>query len=189
VVEVPAGTEPRDYAQFRLGAQLPYPLAEAIVDATPAGGRRYLAAAVRQDVAAAYEALGPDAGLASDRVELAPLAALAVLRRTGPHERRLDVVLGDAAFSMALFVGATALALRSRRRDDDVGRIAREIVRTALLAAPGTNPRVRLVGSGAPRVAQLLADSGFEAEVGWGPVGALPAHEADEQAWLGAGLT
>jgi hypothetical protein len=194
LVDVPAGTDPRDYAHFRLGPQLPYPAADAIVDASALGGGRYIAAAVRRDIAAEYETLAQAAGLVPDRVDLSPLAAIAVLaaehRRETPGAS-MDVVLGEAAFSMALFGGNAALALRNRRRDPgphDGDRIGAEVERTALLGAAGTAPRVRVVGSGARRVAESLRASGFDARTGWGEIPNVSLSDSEELAWLGAGL-
>lgn len=192
LLDVPSGTDPRDYARFRLAAQLPYPAAEAIVDVVPAGGGKYLAAAVRRDVAAEYEALAAAAGLTCERVDLAPMAALAVLHRQEKAAPRLDVVLGEAAFTMALFGPSMALAFRSRRRDrgpDDAERVGREVERTALLGpAAGGRLRVQVVGAGARRVAEALSASGMEASSGWGEVHTLAAAETEELAWLGAAL-
>jgi hypothetical protein len=191
LVDVPKGSDAREYARFRLSSQLPYPAAEAVVDLTPAGPGRFLAAAVRRDVAAEYEAMGEAAGLGRDRVDLMPLAALAVLRRGASAGPRIDVVLGEAAFSMALFGGGVAVALRSRRRDpgpDEPERIRREVERTALLGEHGTSPSVRVVGAGARRVAEALCGAGVEARAGWGNIRSLASGDAEEAAWLGAGF-
>jgi hypothetical protein len=193
LLDVPAGTAPRDYARFRVAPQLPYPAAEAIVDVVPAGGGRYLAAAVRRDIAAEYEALAEAAGVRCERVDLAPLAALAVLHRpqkTGAP--RLDVVLGEAAFSVALFAANAPVAFRSRRRergDGDVERVGREVERTALLGPAGARPQAHVVGAGARRLAETLGASGLEARPGWGDVGPLAAPETEELAWLAAALS
>ena len=191
LLDVPSGTDPREYARFRMAGHLPYPIAEAVVDVVPGGNGSFLAAAVRRDVAAEYESLADAAGVARDRVDFAPLAALAVLRRE-KAEPRLDVVLGEAAFSMALFGATAAVAFRSRRRDqaiDDAERVGREVERTALLGAAGTaRLRVQVVGAGARRVAEALAASGMEVLRGWGGVRTLAAPETEELAWLGAAL-
>jgi hypothetical protein len=190
LVDVPAGGEARDYARFRLGPQLPYPVSDAIVDVIPVGGTTYLAAAVRRDIAAEYEAVAEAAGLAPDRVDLAPIAAFTALRQRNKRAH-LDVVLGDAAFSMAFFGDQTAIAVRSRRRDpgpDEAERIGREVERTALLGPYGTTPPVCVVGPGARRVADALAASGFAAQAGWGEVSRLPAAATEELAWLAVGL-
>src|SRR5688572_1072973 len=63
LLDVPAGTDPREFARFRLGPQLPYAVGEAVVDAIPLGGGRHLAAAVRREVVAEYEDLAQAAGL------------------------------------------------------------------------------------------------------------------------------
>jgi len=194
LLDVPSGTDPGDYARFRIGPQLPYPATDAVVDASPVGGGRYIGAAVRRDVAAEYEALAEAAGLVCERVELSPLAGLAALaaeRRREEAQTSMDVVLGEAAFSMALFGGSAALAFRNRRRDPgphDGERIGEEVERTALLGAAGSAPRVRLVGPGARRVAEGLRASGLDARTGWGDVPSMAAADAEELAWLGAGL-
>jgi hypothetical protein len=194
LLDVPAGTDPRDYARFRLGPQLPYPAGEAIVDASLLGSGRCIAAAVRRDIAAEYEALAEAAGLPPERVDLSPLAAIAVLaaeRRREPPAASMDVVLGEAAFSMALFGGNAALALRNRRRDPgphDADRIGGEVERTALLGAAGAAPRVRVVGPGARRVAEDLRASGLDARAGWGEIPNVSLSDSEELAWLGAGL-
>ena len=190
LLDVAPGTDAREYARFRLGPQLPYPASDAIVDVSPLGGGRFLAAAVRRDIAAEYEALAEAAGLAADRVDLAPVAALTALRERdkGAH---LDVVLGDAAFSVAFFDNQAVLALRSRRRDpgpDEAERIGREVERTALLGPAGTTARVRVVGPGARRVAEALNAAGFQAQAGWGDMPRLPAAATEELAWLAVGL-
>src|SRR5688572_8923069 len=41
-LEVPADTAPAAYARYRLGASLPYPVEDAVVDVLPLGGRRVL---------------------------------------------------------------------------------------------------------------------------------------------------
>jgi hypothetical protein len=190
LVDVPVATDPREYAHFRLAPQLPYPASEAIVDVTPVGGSCYLAAAVRREVTAEYEAVAEAAGLAPDRVDLAPVAALAALRRR-QKEMHLDVVLGDAAFAVLFCGDQTAITLRSRRRDpgpDEAERIGREVERTALLGPAGAPRRVRVVGPGARRVAEALGAVGFEAQAGWGAVAHLPAAATEELAWLAVGL-
>src|SRR5262245_36199047 len=55
LVDVPAGTEPREYGRFRLGADLPYPVSDAVVEVVPVGGGRYVAAAVKRAIASEYE--------------------------------------------------------------------------------------------------------------------------------------
>ena len=190
MVDVPAGSEAREYARFRLSAHLPYPAAEAIVDVAPAGGARWLAAAVRRDVVHEYEALGEACGLSVERVELTPLAGIAALRRAAATGPRLDVVLGDAAFSMALSAEGALQTVRNRRRDpgpDETARLGSEVERTALLAGSAA-AAVRVVGPGARRLVEALRAAGMDARSGWGDAWRISAIDAEELAWLGAGL-
>jgi hypothetical protein len=188
LVDVPAGAQAREYARFRLGPQLPYPASEAIVEVTPVGARRVLAAAVRRDVVLEYEELIAGAGLTLERVDLAPMAALAWLHRRREAEPRVEVVLGEAAFSMALVGRGTTLAVRSRRRDpgpDEPDRLALEVDRTAQLG-PLTPACVRVIGPGARRLAEAWTARGVRVEAGWGPVPRFAAPDAGEMSWLGA---
>ncbi len=191
LVDVPGRTEPREYARFRLASEIPYPVSDAIVDVLPVGGQRFLAAAVRRDIAAEYEALLAASGLEQERLDLAPLAALAVLRRQSAPDPHIDVVLGEAAFSMALMGRGTALAYRTRRRGpgpDEAERLALELTRTAQLAHVETPASVRVVGPGARRLAEHWSASGRSARSGWGLCPGLALPEAEELAFLGAGL-
>jgi Tfp pilus assembly PilM family ATPase len=188
IVDVPAGADLREYARFRLSSQLPYPAPEAIVEVAPAGKHRVLAAAIRRDIVVEYEKLVAAAGLTLDRLDLAPMAALAWLRRRRGAEPRVEVVLGEAVFSMALVGQGTTLAVRTRRRDpgpDEPERLALEVDRTAQLGAI-TPAGVRVVGPGAGRLAEAWTARGVLVEAGWGVVTRIDAREACELAWLGA---
>jgi hypothetical protein len=190
LLDVPAGAEPREFARFRLGPQLPYPAGDAIIEVMPLGARRVLAAAVRRDVVAEYEKVVAGSGLTQERIDLAPMAALALLRRRGGTEPHIDVVLGEAAFSMALVGEGTTLAWRTRRRDpgpDEPERLALEIERTALLGGSASRPTsVRVVGPGARGLAEAWTARGVTVKPGWGEVARLGARDAEELAWLGA---
>jgi len=59
LLDPPAGTDPREYARFRLGPTLGFPPEEAIVDVLPLGSR-VLGAAVRRLVVTDYEKLAED---------------------------------------------------------------------------------------------------------------------------------
>ena len=59
VVDIPAGTPPSEFVRFRLAPSLPYSPTEAIFGHNTLGGHRVLAAAVRRDVVAGYEAARP----------------------------------------------------------------------------------------------------------------------------------
>ena len=87
LLEPPAGTDPREYARYRLGPGLPFPAEEAIVDAVSVGAGRVLAGAVRRRVVAEYEELFAACGTTAERVDLAPLAAIEARRRQEPPRR------------------------------------------------------------------------------------------------------
>src|SRR4029079_8961140 len=94
--DVPSDAAPERYARFRWMGSLPYPAEEALVDVLPLGHGRVLAAAVRRSVVQGYEAVERSARIEQARVDLAPLAALAGLRRDaapGPP-LTVDLVLG-----------------------------------------------------------------------------------------------
>ena len=164
LVDVPDGADPRDYVLFRLAPSLPFPAAEAIVDALAAGGRRAVGAAVRRATVAEYEQAALAADLEVERVHIAPLVALGGLlgrrARDGVH-----AVLGDVAMCLAAFRGGGPVVLRSRWRDRSPGeasRLLREASWAAALGGDGQEP-VRLVcsGAGAGRLSHELGhDSG-----------------------------
>jgi hypothetical protein len=184
LVEVPDGADAREYVLFRLAASLPFPAAEAIGDALPAGGRRVVGAAVRRATVAEYEQAAAAAGLDVERVHLAPLVALAGLLRGGGRDG-VHAVLGDVALCLAAFRGGVPVALRSRWRDRSPGeaaRLHREASWAAALGGDGQEP-LPLVCSGADagRLRQELGG-------GAGPAGADLAGwpEAGEPpSWVG----
>jgi len=190
VVEAPADITPQQYARFRIVPGLPYPPEEAVVDVLALGGGRTVVAAVRRSVIEGYEAVAGEAGIAQDRLDLTPLAALSGLlrERGGAAGLTVDVILGDVAFCLAAHEDGVLRALRNRRRDpgpDEAGRLAEEIERTALLAGNGADPRVRVVGSGARELIARWRAAGGAAEPGWRAADAGPGIEASELAWLG----
>jgi hypothetical protein len=192
VLEAPADITPQQYARFRIVPGLPYAPEEAVVDVLSLGGGRTVVAAVRRSVIEGYEAVAEQAGIAQDRLDLTPLAALSgLLRERGGAAGAgltVDVILGDVAFCLAAHEDGVLRALRNRRRDpgpDEAGRLAEEIERTALLAGNGTGPRVRVVGSGARELIARWRAAGGAAESGWGAGEAGPGIEASELAWLG----
>lgn len=191
LVEAPPGVPPQEYARYRLLPGLPYPAGEAVIDVLPAGPRRVLAAVLRRTVVEAYEAAAAEAGLVQERLDLAPLAALAALDGDLSGEATVDVILGDAAVSLAARQGASLRAFRNRRRDPgpgEVGRLCAEVARMAAQAGPAPAARVRVVGAGAAALIGALTSSGTMAEPGWRLEGQpLPAGGA-ELAWLGAAL-
>ena len=192
LLEVPRGVPPLEYARYRMAQGLPYPPGDAIVDALDLGGRRFLCAAVRRAVVESYETVAAATGLDQDRVELAPLAAVAGLRRLHGADSTVDVILGDAAISLAASRGRELRAFRSRRRDrgaDETRWLHEEVDRTSALSGEPAASRVRVVGTGAPAVVQGLESLGRKVEPGWSlPDGPDLPVQAMELAWLGAAL-
>lgn len=187
LLDVPDGTDPREYARFRLSSTLPYPGSEAVVDVLEAGGSRWLAAAVRRSVVEGYEAVMAGAGLQHDRLDFAPFAALQALGRVSAAEATIDVFLGDAALTIASRRRGRCEAFRSRQRDGSPseGRwLAEEVARTARLAGL-PDSEVRVAGGGAAAVAAALSASGRRAVApGAAWVEGLPL-EAEGAPWLG----
>lgn len=193
LLEVPRGVPFLEYARYRMSQGLPYPASEAVIDALDLGGRRFLCAAVRRAVIEPYEAVAASAGFSQDRVELAPLAAVAGLRRLmHGGDSTVDVILGDAAISLTACQGRELRVFRSRRRDrgsDEARWLHEEVDRTSALSGGSVPSRVRVVGSGAAGVVRGLEALGLKVEPGW-PVsdGAELPVQAVELAWLGAAL-
>jgi hypothetical protein len=183
--------DPAEYARYRLAPGLPYPAREAVVQAERVGDGRVLAAVAWRTVIAEYEQALAAAGFGPASVDLTPLAALAALAEDARGATSALIVLGDAAYSLALHVGRHLRVVRSRRRDrtgGEAARLAREVERAARLAHCADPVRVRLVGAGASALAREMAAAGAEAEPGWRlDAGALPLPAA-ELAWLGSAL-
>jgi hypothetical protein len=185
LVEPPAGADPRDYVRFRLAGSLPWPAAEAIVDALPAGRGRVVGAAVRRAAVAEYEQAAASAGLEPERAHLAPLLALEGLLRSGARDE-VHAVLGDVALCLAAFQGRALVSLRSRRRDRSAGeggRLRDEALRAAGPSGGGALPsRLVVSGSGATGLRHELngdaAGRGLDGPAEW--------PEAREAAWLGS---
>jgi hypothetical protein len=176
LLDPPPGTEPRDFARFRLGPTLPFAAEEAIIDVVPAGRSRVLAAAVRREVVAAYEDLAASSGLALERIDLLPLGALAA-RRASLAPAALDVILGDAAFAVCLHDQGEVRAFHLRWRDPglaDHSRIARAVDLVARDHGDPSLPRVLVLGEGSREVADGLRALG------------RPAQAGSEMAFLGA---
>ncbi|HEY8150577.1 MAG TPA: hypothetical protein VIK51_16845, partial [Vicinamibacteria bacterium] len=132
LLDVPADVTPQQYALFRIVPGLPYAPEEAVIEVLPVGAGRAVVAAVRRSVIEGYEAVAEQAGLAQDRLDLTPLAALSgLLRQPGDAGGlTVDVVLGDAAFCLAAHQDGVLRALRNRRRDpgpDEPRRLAEEV--------------------------------------------------------------
>ena len=185
LVDLPAGADPSDFVRFRLAMSLPWPASEAIVDALPAGRGRAVGAAVRRATVVEYEQAASAAGLAIERVHLAPLLALEGLMRSGARDA-VHVVLGDVAWCLAPFHGGVPASLRSRRRDrspGEAGRLLDEASRAALAAGGNGAGPARLVVSGS-EAARLRQEIEGLAEPGLaGPGEGLPGPA--EAAWVG----
>jgi hypothetical protein len=189
LLEVPSGVDADEFARYRF-ADLPYPVAEAVVDVLPVRGGRAVAAAVRRRVVEDYEAVLAAAGLTQDRFDLTALAALGGLLKDSSRDALvIDVVLGDAAFTMAAHRDGVLAALRHRlrdRRDGEAGRLRAEAERTAVLAGQ-TLGRLRVVGAGARGLIREWSAAGLDAGRGWFEEegNGLPP-DAAEVPWLGA---
>jgi hypothetical protein len=185
-----ATLDPVELARYRLASSLPFPVREAVVQAERVGDGRVLAAVAWRSVIAEYEEILGAAGLGGVAVDLTPLAALQVLG-DGSSAASAAIVLGDAAYSLALHVGSRLRVFRNRRRDrtgDEASRLAREVERAARLCAAAGRVRVRIVGSGASELARAMTAAGASAEPGWQlAAGALPLPAA-ELAWLGVAV-
>jgi hypothetical protein len=190
LLDAPPNVRPRDYASFRLGPALPFPIREAVVQTEVVAGGRVLAAVVSLAVVAEYEDAARAAGLLQGRMDLAPLAGLHALRRVAAREARgVDVVLGDAAYALVVQEGGALRVLRSRRRDRDAGeprRLALEIERAVRLAGIEPRPPARVVGPGAGELLRELAAAGAPAEPGWTMDGGGGLADAAEVPWLGS---
>lgn len=190
LLDVPADVTPQQYARFRVVPGLPYPADEAVIDVLPVAGSRAVVAVVRRAVIEGYEAVAAQAGLAQDRLDLTPLAALSGLLRDPGDAPALtvDVILGDAALCLAAHQGGALRALRNRRRDpgpDEPRRLADEVQRTGFLAGDGGGPRVRVVGAGAGDLLAAWRHTVDAAEPGWRSADPAAGAEACELAWLG----
>jgi hypothetical protein len=192
LVDAPPRVRVQEYARFRVSQALPYPASEAIVDALPLGGRRHLCAAVRRGLVEGYEAALGSVGFTLDRVDLAPLAAVAGLhRQAATGDSGVALILGDVAVSLAGFRGGRLDVFRTRRRDagpDEAERLREEILRTAALMGADAPRRIAIAGSGTVSIVERLRDLGCMAEPAWrAEAHGLPV-EAAELAWLGAAL-
>lgn len=168
LLEPPAGTDPREYARFRLAPGLPFPAEEAIVDAVSAGAGRVLAGAVRRAVVAEYEELFVACGTTAERVDLVPLAAIEARRRQGTAPS-LDLFLGDVAFATAFHEGGALRSFHCRRRNPgpgDLDRLARAVTTVARGVASAVTPRVVVFGEGSAEVVTGFLGRGFPAATG-----------------------
>src|SRR5688572_22461473 len=125
LLDLPADVDPVEFARYRF-ATLPYPAAEAVVDVLPVPGGRAVAAAMRRLVVEDYEAVVATAGIEQERLDLTSLAAIAgLIKDSGGGGLVLDVVLGDAAYTMAAHRDGAVAVLRQRRRDRRDGEAER----------------------------------------------------------------
>jgi hypothetical protein len=190
LLEAPDGVDPHEYARYRVAPSLPYPIRDAVVHTEASGPRRVLAAVAHRSVIAEYEEVVRSAGLLQGRIDLAPLAGLNALRRAAARGAAgVDVVLGDAAYSIALHDGAGMRVLRNRRRDRDPGeprRLALEVERALRLGGMDARPAARIVGPGATALLQEVAAGGGAAEPGWSMDGRGLPVDAVEVPWLGS---
>ncbi len=191
--DLPRGQEPTEYARFRLASSLPYPVSEAIVDFLPLAGGRVLAAAVRRDIVAEYEAAAAAAGITRGRVDVAPLAAAAGigLLPGGFMVATVFLVLGDAACAFLAYEGGRLLGVRTRRRDPERGeaeRLRQEALRTAVLAGLFGEPELVVAGSGARGVLDHWVAAGQGARLLSVFQGGVPLHEGAIRPWLAAAL-
>jgi hypothetical protein len=188
LLALPSSADPRDFVRFRLATSLPWPAADAVVDVLPVGHGFVIAAAVRRAAVAEHEQALVAAGLEVERVNLAPLLAIASLTRSGRRDA-VHVVLGDTAACVVALRGGSVVALRSRRRDPSAGeatRLAAEAERAARLAANGAGASapalpVAILGTDAERLRRELDGPDALAAGDLGP-GEWP--EAADVAWL-----
>lgn len=189
LVEPPGGVDAEEFARYRL-SDLPYPVAEAVVDVVPVRGGRAVAAAIRRSVVEDFEAVVAAAGLRQERLDLAALAALGPLLADGAGDGLVvDLILGDVALAVAAHRRGDLLALRHRlrdRRDGEGDRLRAEVERTAGLAG-GRADRVRIAGAGSRALLRDWAAAGLAAEAAW-EAGPGAPHDAAEMPWLGAVL-
>jgi hypothetical protein len=192
LVEPERGADPREYARFRLTSSLPYAAADALVDVLPVGAGRFLAAAVRRSVVEGYEAAAAAAGFGQERVDLAPLAAVAAIRPRAAVGSAVVVILGDVAVSFAAFRDGALRAFRGRRRGtgpSEAAWVLAEARRTAGTAGDGAGFRLVIMGSGARALVEELTAQGRQAELGAALADGGPGEETAEACWLGAALS
>ena len=188
LLALPTAADPRDFVRFRLATSLPWPASDAVVDVLPVGHGRVIAAAVRRAAVTEHEQALVAAGLEVERVNLAPLLAIASLVRSGRRDA-VHVVLGDTAACVVALRGGSVVALRSRRRDPSAGeaaRLAAEAERAAHLATNGAGASapalpVAFRGTDAQRLRRELDGMDALAAGGLGP---SEWPEAADVAWL-----
>jgi len=175
----PPDADPRELVRFRLASSLPWDASDTVVDSLPAGRGQVIGAALRRAVVVDHEQAVAAAGVARERVHLAPLLALEPLLRPGAPEA-VHVLLGDAVATFAAVHGGVVRAVRSRRRDPSAGeapRFAAEAARIARGLDGGPSLAVAFVGADAPVLRRDAAQAGARV---------LPARDAEPgwPAWL-----
>lgn len=180
----PAGVGVAEFARFRLGPGLQFPVAEAIVGVLPLPRQRSIAAALRRSTVEAFEGLVRGIGAEPAGVHLAPLAALEALLASAPP-RGVSALLGDSTLTLAGFNGGRLVTLRQRLRDanDEPARLVEECGRTATLAGLDAGVLITLAGSGARALHHALVILGHPAQLLNLRVDGAP-EVAEELAWL-----
>jgi len=190
LLDVPAGTDADQFARFRLLQNVPA-ATPCSVASVRLGRGALVGAAVRRSTLEEYENVAAEAGLAQDRVDLAPLAALLSLVREA-RGSVVGVILGDAAVSLAAIEGGRLRALRGRRRvpgADEPEWLRAEVERTAAMAGLAEPATVHVVGSGVGALLPELARTGFAARRAWGEAGSGLPEESAHFSWFGAALS
>jgi hypothetical protein len=186
------GIDPRSMARYRLLRCLPYPEEEALVDTVKVPGSRFLGVAIRRRIVESYEALLAKAGVAKERIDLTPIAAVLGLEGRTPKAGTCSLVLGDAALTWSLRAREGIVAFRTRLRDGGGGEarwLGEDLERTRLLLGNGLALRsIRVVGPGAARLIGDLLGQGLPAEPGWNPRGVSLSGDPNEIPWLGAAV-
>lgn len=181
LVPLPPDADVRELVRFRLASSLPWDAADTIVDALPAGRAHVVGAALRRATVLEHEQAAAAAGLARERVHLAPFLAVEPLLRSSAPEA-VHVLLGDAGVTFAAVRGGVLRALRSRRRDSSPGeaeRLAAEAARVAGSHDPSSRVSVAFVGADAAALRREATAAGV--------AGVLPGRVAasdGEPAWL-----
>ncbi len=178
--------------RFRLAAMMACPQQELAVHALRVDRRRFLVAAVRNDLLAEYSQAAREAGLDVERIELAPLAAIAGLMREprGPQPT-VDVMLGDAALTLAAWDQGGLRVLRARRREpgpQEAEELAVEVDRTAAWIGSTSAPRLRILGSRAQETIAAMMQRGRVAGPGLRLAAGGPVSQPNELSFLGASL-
>jgi hypothetical protein len=180
----PAGVAEAEFARFRLGPGLQFPVSEAIVGVLRLPQRRSIAAALRRSAVEAFESLVRGIGAEPAGVHLASLAALAALLASAPPNG-VAALLGETTLTLAAFKSGRLVTLRQRLRDagDEPARLVAEVGRTATLAGLEAGVLITLAGRGARLLHHALVILGHPAQLLDLRVDGAP-ELAEELAWL-----